>query len=262
MDKLNFWAQIESDYLSELRIADPTSQGIQISCPSCRKNSWIRLPAKPYGHIPIIICCPSDCGYAGDLLSFASFSSPPLEGYDSHITCGRDGAEFKFAGKIFRCPVCAIENPREIMRAKRDDCLRLPAESSEDCLADSLGAVVSTFDGVMRVSNRIAVRNATRLEIPHPVIKSFQDIKSAQLALTPLMRIEATVANWDTFVTMFQKRHAFAHNLGVIDQKYIDKTGVSPDQLGRTVHLTRLEVTDFAENCLKVVNRYFGLFLS
>ena len=55
-----------------------------------------------------------------------------------------------------------------------------------------------------------------------------------------------TTEEWQAAVMAFQKRHLVAHNLGVVDQKYLDKTGDTSAVVGRKIGIDIDEVKGLA----------------
>lgn len=263
-DKWNaLQTSIDETYLADLNAVDPDGIGIGVTCPNCQHVSWIKLPrSRGYIQCPIEICCPNACGYFGHLQSFGSRADHVPEDFGTQELCRRDGTEFRTNGKIFRCPVCAIENPRELMSQFVNRVRLISEYATQEDLSEKLGSLVSAFDGIMRASNKIAIKNAVAFNVAHPEVKSFQDICTAQKKLLTHIDLSKCMDNWMNFVTTFQKRHAFSHSLGVADEKFIVKTGFSPCQKGRTLKLTRAELIEFSESCEKIVRSYFGAFLS
>ena len=72
----------------------------------------------------------------------------------------------------------------------------------------------------------------------------------------------SAVSDWNQFVLIFQKRHLFAHTLGVADEDYLNKSGDAETPLGKKVKLTKDDVIFFAGEAEKIVQHYFGHFLS
>ncbi|CAB3627136.1 hypothetical protein [Achromobacter aegrifaciens] len=269
-DRAQRWAahiKVEDEkYLSELKLFDPHGDGVTVTCPDCKANAWIRLAEKRYSTNPIFICCPAACGAYYEISSFKPNPNPRsnLSHFDIQRECPRDGAKFAVNGVIFRCPVCAIENPREVMHTLseqiKENCT---ANTPRENLINYLSLLISTFDGVMRRANAIAVRNhhVTGSQA-HPKISSFQNISSARTKLLPYIDMASTVNDWPLFLKAFQKRHLFAHSLGVVDSDYLDKTGDISATLGKQVPLSSTELVQVAHDMEVFVKRYFGLFLS
>jgi hypothetical protein len=249
-------------YQTKLRAIDPYETGLVVVCPACRIESWILLSDEnDYFQGALQICCPAACGHYSSISDFSPHASLPNLSFDEDFICPRDKTRFKTFGAIHRCPVCAIENPREVMNNCADRVLASTSTLPND-LADQLGSLVSTFDGVMRQCNRIALQNAAHLNTSHPRVKSFQDAATAQQTLASVLDISKYVQDWPKFLETFQKRHSLSHSLGVIDQKYIEKTGISPSQIGRKIQLSKQQIDQFANDCKAIVRGYFGHFLS
>ena len=69
-------------------------------------------------------------------------------------------------------------------------------------------------------------------------------------------------ADWSALTTLFQKRHATAHQLGVADREYLTKTGDGNAELGKRVPLTADEIVYGSKQCQLLINTFFGKFLS
>ena len=260
--------QMESDkkYAAQLTSLDPAGEGLKITCPDCSATAWVLLPQKRKFENPISIACPTGCGAYYNLSFFSPSASTKSQAgdFDLESECTGDGAIFALNGAIFRCPLCGIENPREVMRSMTDQIRSRCARSvSRDVLSEMLGKIVSTFDGVMRRSNEIAVENHNRLNIePHPTVNSFQNIAAARVKLLPIFDIASATSDWSAYVCTAQKRHLFSHGLGVVDEKYIKKSGDNSSVLGKQVKLTTEEIVSFAENSESIVRKYFAHCLS
>jgi hypothetical protein len=137
-----------------------------------------------------------------------------------------------------------------------------------DEIESLLERLVRTFDGLMRRMLEIANKNLVLLGSDAPPIylpqtSSFQNLAGARDRLLPSgWDMEAEVADWPQLTSLFQKRHVLSHRLGVVDQEYVKKTGDASAVVGKKVPLTLAEVVAGAEDCQKLVNGFFGMFLS
>lgn len=262
-------SQLEADshYAKQLASFDPQHQGISIVCPSCSNPSWVMLPLERRDNIPPIkIACPHGCGHFEEVEAFNLDSAPidPIE-YDVEVVCPRDQTRYRTFGKFHRCPFCAYENSREIMREASAHVERSIARGfeSRDDLSDMLARIVSVFDGVMRICSSEAVRMYQQGS-PYEAnpVRSFQSLEAARNKMMPHWDMAAAANDWTTFKLAFQKRHCFAHTLGVIDQSYIDKSGDNSAILGRNVRLSPEEVRECARNAVRIVDRFFGQYFS
>ena len=69
-------------------------------------------------------------------------------------------------------------------------------------------------------------------------------------------------ADWGALTTLFQKRHAINHQLGVADREYLTKTGDGTAEIGKRVPLSAEEIVDGSKECQLLINAFFGMFLS
>ncbi len=254
--------------------------GISLNCPSCGKHSWIRLPVSTLRcfRSTATFSCPTACGYYGDLTTFAlTVQDNCPDAMDTHEECRSCGVEFAADGVILRRPCCAIETPRDVMRETtayietRINALPSTAILRRRELELLLGLVVSTFDGLMRGMLAIANDNIRRWSLADPGRKlleglpasmSFQSLTGARQRLLPVGWDMQEIADWDALTKLFQKRHAISHQLGVTDQEYLTKTGDGSAELGKRVPLTAEEIVNGSKECQKLINGFFGMFLS
>lgn len=231
------WAAIQKErdeiYLVKLKSLDRNGEGVELSCPECNSSFWARLPEKRYSYDgSIFITCPTTCGALYPIDSFSPVvTSKTVKTYDITTICKSDGTEFSVNGAVCRCPVCGVENSREVMRnllnSIRGKCERV---TTREELIDMLNQVVSTFDGVMRRCNIIVVQNREKYKDEryknnqHPKVNSFQNLTAARDKLVPDFDMALYVSDWPVLVRTFQKRHLFAHSLGVVDSAYLNKT--------------------------------------
>lgn len=217
--------------------------------------------------LPLKLACPKACGYYGDVELFAprQLTTEQIAEFDVKNSCPRDMTITRSFGKFLRCPFCAYENCREIMHELTEfvDTACSTEDLDRDELADILSRIVSTFDGVMRICNSIAVRNYA--DSPIYAIKSvtsFQNLVAARDKMLPDWDMATKAGDWQGFVLAFQKRHCFAHTLSLADQAYIDKTGDTTAVVGRNIKLTSREVIFCAREAENIVSKFFGQYFS
>jgi hypothetical protein len=257
-------------------------QPITLNCPTCLRKSWMRLPEQRIAYFinGVTLSCPRACGFYGDLAAFEPVASADDERsqYDTHTICVRCLVEYASDGVVLRRPCCAIETPREVM----SDVLKTienhaaaPKPPSDQTLEMLLSLVVSTFDGVMREMCGIVNRNAEHLHndgydaliaFTRPPLdgeSSFQNLHAARRRLQAAgWDMAEQVNDWTALVTVFQKRHLYAHKLGVADLAYVTKTNDSSATVGKRVKVTLDEILTAARDCMRLVVNFFGCFLS
>ena len=136
---------------------------------------------------------------------------------------------------------------------RRKSLLKSSIENAlEDC--------VSAFDGFGRELCRL---HANRARNPARVQKmSFQNLEGAKTTFLDLFGIDlsAEVApeEWRAAAMGFQKRHLVTHNLGVVDQEYVTKTGDINAVVGRKIGIGNEEVRGLARIISKLARRVAG----
>jgi len=177
---------------------------------------------------------------------------------ETHVTCDNCGLEFAIYGVFAGCPDCGqlnalrvFEKSIEVAR-KRLALLDTLEEEDDDLpsamLEDALS--VSAFDSLGK-----ALRRAYPNLLPDRPRNLFQNLTALSDALsnTNIGRTLADIIGHeeaDFLKKMFQVRHIFEHNMGVVDEDYVQKVPGSAHLKGRRYKLERDEVERFLETLL------------
>ena len=197
----------------------------------------------------------------------------PLEYYqekevETYVVCDNCGLEFAIYGVFANCPDCGKLNASIIFRksievaGKRFNLLGLiknDVELQEAILEDALSSGVSAFDAFGK-----ALQSRYPHIFPQRPKNLFQNLKA--LSDTLLESIGKSLLDmigkekFDFLFKMFQVRHIYEHNIGVIDDDFVRKIPALGYLKGRKYLLKRDEVEKFlstvleaAEAILKVV---------
>lgn len=120
---------------------------------------------------------------------------------------------------------------------------RVAAKDLENCLEDG----VSLFEAAMRAMVRRALggRSGSAEEVERQLAKlgnAFQSIGRTRLQLAELFALVVPEDGpWPALANAFEKRHPIAHNLGVVDRKYLERAQ-APGRHGREVRITAAEI--------------------
>ncbi len=177
--------------------------------------------------------------------------------------CRNCTLEYAIYGKFGYCPDCGIHNSHEIFITNIELFIKLLSLSlnsepaiSKLVIEDALENSISTFDGFCRETLKI---KDSSINI------SFQNVNNARKILIQKYNFdiarEINKTDWGKTLVAFQKRHLLAHNLGKIDQEYINKTNSDHSLLGKPVIISReevIETTDF----LKKMAEALSVFVS
>lgn len=163
---------------------------------------------------------------------------PPHEkNVDIEIECSKCNARFQVYGIFGYCPICTYEN---IMIYDTNISIILSdIEKSQDknrALRHAYNDLVSTFEDFCKRKNRTGRRY------------NFQNLDSANdffmSTLDKDIFVEVSEDEVLTIKRLFQKRHVFQHNKGIIDQKYID---IVPEDISLLNTIAVLSIEEFKD---------------
>ena len=153
------------------------------------------------------------------------------------------------------CPDCGEHNSLQTLE-KNTKIVQKIIELSRNCehelaeklVENALEDCVSAFDAFGRELCRVHAERASNPASMGGI--RFQNLDNARATLQGLgVELEESVTPqaWKQAVRLFQKRHLFAHKLGVADQEYIDRTGDSGAVVGRKIRMSMEEVAELSD---------------
>lgn len=172
---------------------------------------------------------------------------------ETDVTCDNCGLMFSIYGVFSNCPDCGKLNAKTIFTKSIDvnlgklrlsDSSELSVEIRKELLKSALIDSVSVFDSLGKV-----------LRIKHPDKFSkkprnlFQNIDELDKSLS--MNLQQNIENilnknsYTTLRKMFQVRHIYSHNAGVIDDEFINKLPEFARQKGKMYQLNRAALEEF-----------------
>lgn len=171
---------------------------------------------------------------------------------ETPVTCTNCGLEFAVFGVFAFCPDCGLLNAFDVFDACLEVCRRrlrlldLPETAADRklvraILVDSLGSAVAAFDALGKKLRQV------RPDIfPEKPKNLFQNLAALDRALEKGTGAGlATRLGPDGFsdlVRLFQVRHIYEHNLGVVDQEFVAKVPAYGHLKGRLCPLERDDV--------------------
>jgi Zn finger protein HypA/HybF involved in hydrogenase expression len=167
---------------------------------------------------------------------------------ETAITCDHCQQQFRIYGVFATCPSCGAASALVVLRhnfnVTRRTFMAAPSDAalSERAHIDALQNVVSAFDAF----GRDLTSRATNKNGKTGIALSFQNLASADQRLRENFHhaLAALVVpeDWAFLQRVFQKRHVFAHRMGVADQEYLDATGDPDAIVGRKLTLSTEEL--------------------
>lgn len=175
---------------------------------------------------------------------------------ETNVTCTSCGLVFSVYGVFARCPDCKdfnaflmFEKSLEVTRKQLEIFLR--PDYPEDLLGNSWGFVlaggISSFDALGK-----ELRKRKPSLYPEKPRNLFQNLILLDQSINNLIKTKH--ARFDFLVKMFQVRHLFEHNMGVIDEDFVKKVNGYAAQQGRKYSLTGDEIAEFLDAMLELGN--------
>jgi hypothetical protein len=178
---------------------------------------------------------------------------------ETDVTCQACGLQFAVYGVFATCPDCTGMNASAVFRKSMEAAHRrlslldgdLDSGMIEGFLSDALGAAVGAFDAVGKELTR-------RFSgfLPSTPRNLFQNIEalSATLGQTTEGALAEVLGKeqYKGLVRMFQVRHVYEHNLGVVDAEAIKKAPDLAAWRGRKYVLARNELEAFLRSLEEV----------
>ena len=236
-----FWTPAQLEYAKSIALNEAFNQIVKPSLDklnrsfkelerSTRNNSFFKITVKTSGQ---------------------SFSVPikhySEEELETSLTCDNCGLEFSIFGVFAQCPDCNELNAFLIFEKSIDatkkqlDILTkpdIPKEIKENSLMFILSSCVSAFDGLGK-----ELRKRKSDLYPDKPNNLFQNLYSLNLKLDNI--IETKHPDFDFLIKLFQVRHLYEHNMGVIDDDFIKKLPYFSKDLGKKYILTEKEMEKF-----------------
>lgn len=183
------------------------------------------------------------------------------------VTCPHCGLAHAVFGLATWCPDCGkdiflvhvsaellvIEQMLgDVARRQNELGSRVAARDVENALEDT----VSIFEAVLRAMTRrsliAAGKSVDEVEqvLKRQVANRYQNVELAAQTCRELLRVDlfegVDEGVLSAFQLTFEKRHPIAHNLGIIDRKYLEKVR-SGELVGRDVPVTSAEIASAIE---------------
>lgn len=142
----------------------------------------------------------------------------------------------------------------DIERRARDLGPRVGAKDLENCLEDA----VSIFEASLRalVRRTLEHRHSDALVVEGEMKKLGNSFQSPYRTITQLSRMFDYNHNnpdlWERLTSGFEKRHPIAHNLGVIDKKYLERTQ-EIEREGRELTVSEDEVATLLDDVYQAI---------
>jgi len=185
---------------------------------------------------------------------------------ETDVTCDNCGLVFSIYGVFSNCPDCNKLNARVIFdKSIEASKKRLELASQDDInknlrgelLSDALKSAVSSFDSLGK-----ALRKKHPSRFPTKPKNLFQNISELNKALNDSFGREisdyTTPNDFDFLFKMFQVRHIYEHNSGVIDDDFVRRLPAYIPKKGGKYILSQKEIDSFVDKVLDLGIKIFN----
>jgi len=221
-----------------------------LSCPHCQQKILLSPLARAtkvvknlFGSDPKSI----------DNTAFEQLTNEQKELLATHIDCPSCGADYIVYQAFESCPACKEEQNHHIFKKnlelvgkQLELAQTITTELHQLLIENSLEDLVSTFDGFAR---RLTDKAKDKASKPDKVgYLSFQNLKKARKDVKQLFGFDLSTPleqeRWYQANDSFQKRHLLTHNLGLVDEAYIEKSKNKTAVVGERIVIEQTEVND------------------
>lgn len=165
------------------------------------------------------------------------------------LICDNCKLEFAIYGVFSRCPDCneinaflIYEKSFEVIKKKLEIFSKpeIPKDILEISLSSILSSGIATFDGLGK-----ELRKRRPAKYPNKSKNLFQNISLLNEAMNNL--ISNNHKNYNKLLTLFQVRHIYEYNMGVVDKDFVNNIPNLSYMINRKYKLTINELTEFIE---------------
>jgi thiol-disulfide isomerase/thioredoxin len=171
------------------------------------------------------------------------------EDLETTIKCDNCGLDFAIYGIFSKCPDCnklnaflIYDKSIEVIRKKLNIFSKpeIPDDIQEISLSSILTSAISTFDGLGKELRKRRIEH-----YPEKPRNLFQNLK--HLDKIKNHNISKNHSNFNELLKFFQVRHIYEHNMGVIDDDFVQKFPEYQNFLGRKYPLRVNDLHDFLD---------------
>lgn len=191
----------------------------------------------------------------------------PIKYYDemeleTNVTCDSCGLKFAVYGVFARCPDCANLNAFLVFNKSIETTIKklsiftkpdIPSEITEDSFKHIISDCISAFDALGKELIR------KKPELFHGKSKNlFQNLFLLNEGIDDF--IQQTHSDYNFLLKMFQVRHLFEHNMGVVDHDFIRKVPGYSSLIGKKYKTDEKEIQNFIggmKELGEIIEKYF-----
>ena len=205
---------------------------------------------------------------------FVNLPAEALEEMEQKIQCDNCGARYAVVGSAFYCPCCGqnsakltFNNTIDKVRAKiknLDLISQTISQYSKDEAARACSSLLeSSIPDLVVAFQRVCECVYPQLENAKPLKRNvFQRLNDGSVLWKEL--VGNGYEDWiddhemQALKVLFQQRHLFQHQDGIVDQDYIAKSGDTHYRIGQHIIVKQSDVLKYTDIVEKIGNRVLG----
>jgi hypothetical protein len=185
---------------------------------------------------------------------------------ETDVTCDSCGLVFSIYGVFSNCPDCGRLNAKVIFEKSIESSRKklglsiqegIANELKEELMKDALLSAISSFDSLGKV-----LRDKHPSKFPMSPKNLFQNIIELDRILKASFGKEIkdflSFQGSEFLLRMFQVRHIYEHNAGVVDDDFIKKIPALISLKGRKYNLEKQEIDSFLETILELGRQIYS----
>ncbi|MEW5869073.1 MAG: hypothetical protein AB1894_07355 [Chloroflexota bacterium] len=249
----HFWTQDQLEYARSI-MANEVSQALKADVQEwdrelqrSTRSSFIKLSME----------------YKGQSHPIYHYQEKQLE---TKVTCDVCTLEYAIYGLFAFCPDCGTHNSPQILKKNLELVIKLLALADEEhepelaglLIVNALETAVSTFDGFGR---SYCEAHADQIANPDQARNiSFQNLAKARTTFQAIFSKDIaqslTDEEWNFALGCFQKRHLFAHKMGIVDDAYLKMTADPGAIVGRKIKVTLDEIRKLISLLIRIGEQF------
>lgn len=257
-----WWTQQQLEAMREIAVSwamgyiqDELGKAFKKLERSTRNNKYCRITYKP-----------------GKKITFINIPIGQMDEWETDITCNQCGTRYSVIGSAFFCPCCGYNSASDSFGESLDSIEKMldSLEGMKAMLTDSYGRdkaetmtrsmLESSIGDIISAFQKFACCKYEELSQKTGRVNDFQIIEKGSNLFRQVAGYDYSTwlngSDLNVMSIMFQRRHLLEHNNGMVDQRYIEKSGDCSYSEGQRIVVRKED----AYNLLRIIKKlHIGL---
>lgn len=252
-----WWTQQQLEAMREIAVSwamgyiqDELGKAFKKLERSTRNNKYCRITYKP-----------------GKKITFINNPIGQMDEWETDITCNQCGTRYSVIGSAFFCPCCGYNSASDSFGESLDSIEKMldSLEGMKALLTDSYGRdkaetmtrsmLESSIGDIVSAFQKFACCKYEELSQKTGRVNDFQIIEKGSNLFRQVTGYDYSTwlngSDLNVMSIMFQRRHLLEHNNGMVDQRYIEKSGDCSYSEGQRIVVRKED----AYNLLRIIKK-------